>query len=218
MNWKKWKFLVRVLNRCQGSKVRRRGRGQKVRLGNARLLNTRIEIEGDRTWLEIGHGARLSDCHIVLRGQATQLVVGGETRLRHAWIVVEDGGSRITVGPQTTMTRAVLQSKEGGHIGIGRDCMVGHYAEIANSDSHSLIDAADGQRLNPPANVVLGDHVWVCARCWVTKGSRIGENTVIAAGSRVSGDLPRGVLAAGDPARIKRNGVTWDRRRLGNGG
>lgn len=93
--------------------------------------------------------------------------------------------------------------------------MIGHQAEVANTDSHSVLDAGSGERLNPPANVVLEDHVWIGARTWVAKGSRIGSHSVIAAGSRVSGPLPRGVLAAGNPAQIKRTAVTWDRRRFG---
>ncbi|WP_243843006.1 hypothetical protein [Mumia sp. ZJ430] len=35
-------------------------------------------------------------------------------------------------------------------------------------------------------------------------GVTIGENTVVAAGSIVTRDLPAGVLAAGTPARIIR--------------
>jgi serine acetyltransferase len=47
-------------------------------------------------------------------------------------------------------------------------------------------------------NVWLGDGVIVC------KGVRIGENSVVGAGSVVASDLPSNVIAAGNPARVMR--------------
>jgi acetyltransferase-like isoleucine patch superfamily enzyme len=42
---------------------------------------------------------------------------------------------------------------------------------------------------------------------------RIGAGSIVDPGSVVTEDLPDHVAAAGVPARVWREGVTWDRRR-----
>jgi acetyltransferase-like isoleucine patch superfamily enzyme len=209
------RLIVRLFNWWQGSRIIRSGPDHRVQGANARLRGTRIEFYGSGGRVELGRDVRLFDCIITLRGTAPRLVIGAETRLRGVRIVVEDRGSRLLIGPATSMTGAVLQAKEGGLVEIGTDCMLGSGVEVNNSDSHSLTDATSGERLNPARDVVLGDHVWLGAGVWVSKGARIGAGTVVAARSRVVGELPPGVLAAGSPAIVKRTGINWDRRRLG---
>jgi maltose O-acetyltransferase len=46
--------------------------------------------------------------------------------------------------------------------------------------------------------------VWLGRSVIVLPGSKIGDHTVVAAGSIVKGDLPPRVLAAGNPARVVR--------------
>jgi len=93
--------------------------------------------------------------------------------------------------------------------------MVGHGAEVTNTDSHSLLDAVTKERMNPARDVIIGKHVWIGAGATVAKGVRIGDDAVVAAGSRVFKDVPAGVMVAGTPAVVKRSGVTWSRKRLG---
>lgn len=49
--------------------------------------------------------------------------------------------------------------------------------------------------------VVLERNVWVTVNVTILGGVRIGENSVIAAGSVVTRDIPANVLAAGNPCR-----------------
>lgn len=209
------KTFVSLYNWWHSTRVIRTGQGHTLVASNARMRGTRIEFYGTSGTIELGQDVRLYDCTIIMRGTAPRLVIDAETRLQGVRIVVEDQGSRLQIGSKTTMTGAVLQAKEGGLVKLGSDCMVGSGAEVNNSDSHSLIEAESGKRLNPARDVVIGDHVWIGAGVWVSKGSQIGAHSVIAARSRVVGTLPKGVLAAGSPARIKREGVSWDRQRIG---
>lgn len=52
------------------------------------------------------------------------------------------------------------------------------------------------------APVYIGNNVWITSRCLVLPGVKIGDNSVIGAGSVVTTDIPANVFAAGNPARI----------------
>lgn len=208
-------LLVRLHNWLCGSRVHCDGTGHRFKSGNTRLRGCTIEFYGQDGVIELGTDVRLFDCAIILRGTAPNLVIGSETRLRGVRIVVEDRGSRLEIGGSTSMTGASLQAMEGGSVRIGRDCMIGSGATISNSDVHSVIDAVTGERLNHARDVVIEDHVWIGSNARISKGAHIGTDSIIAAGSRVSGQIPSAVIAAGNPAVVKRTGINWDRRRLG---
>ena len=60
----------------------------------------------------------------------------------------------------------------------------------------------EGERITKPIRV--GDNVFIGARATLLPGVSIGENTIIGAGTVVAGDIPAGVVAAGNPARVIR--------------
>lgn len=53
-------------------------------------------------------------------------------------------------------------------------------------------------------DVIIGRSVWVGAGSLIQAGVRIGDNTVIGAGSVVTKNIPSGSLACGVPARVKK--------------
>ena len=52
--------------------------------------------------------------------------------------------------------------------------------------------------------ITVGNSVWFGAGVIVLGGVTIGDNTVIAAGSVVTKDIPSNVIAAGVPCRVLR--------------
>lgn len=54
------------------------------------------------------------------------------------------------------------------------------------------------------APVIIGDDVWVGANATILPGVKIGDFSIVAAGSVVTKDVPSGVLVAGNPAIIKK--------------
>ena len=59
----------------------------------------------------------------------------------------------------------------------------------------------DGSRALP---ITLGDNVWLGGGVIVCPGVTIGKDTVVGAGAVVTRDLPAGVVAVGNPARVLR--------------
>ncbi len=55
--------------------------------------------------------------------------------------------------------------------------------------------------------VIIKNNVWIGERSRICKGVTIGENSIIASNSVVTKDVPDNSIAAGNPAKIVREGV-----------
>ena len=53
--------------------------------------------------------------------------------------------------------------------------------------------------------IVIEKNVWIAAGAIIIGGITVGENSVVAAGSVVTEDIPPNTLAGGNPARIIRS-------------
>lgn len=63
-----------------------------------------------------------------------------------------------------------------------------------------------GKRINTElsAPVLIGNNVWIASNAIICPGVKIGDNTVIGAGSVVTRDIPANVFACGAPCRVIR--------------
>jgi maltose O-acetyltransferase len=52
--------------------------------------------------------------------------------------------------------------------------------------------------------IIIGNNTWITSNCTILGGVRIGDNTIIGAGSVVVNDIPSGVFAAGNPCKVIR--------------
>lgn len=196
-----------------------RDQGQRNRIHIAEDLQgpLSIVIHGDDNLVRIGPGCRSQNLRIDVRGHHCEIVVGERCVLAGEFIQ-RDPRTRLQVGDQTTMMGSKITMHEAGLIRIGTDCMFAGEVRMDTSDMHSILDADTGARLNPPGDIEIGDHVWLGFGTYVLKGVSIGANSVIGACAVVAQDVPEGSLAVGVPARVVRERVTWDRRRLGPDG
>lgn len=82
------------------------------------------------------------------------------------------------------------------------------------TSTHDLAD-----RLRVIAKPVhIGSNVWVTSRCTILGGVTIGDNSVIAAGSVVTRDIPANCLAGGNPAKVIRFFEEGERERIADQG
>ena len=83
---------------------------------------------------------------------------------------------------------------------IGESCMLAQGAFVTDSDWHGVYDRS--LAIGNTAPVEIGNNVWIGDSAIICKGVRIGENSVIGAGSVVVRDIPANAVAAGNPAVV----------------
>ena len=115
-----------------------------------------------------------------------------------------NANSVLEIGDDFAMTGGVICAFE--RITIGDHVMVGANCTIVDTYFHPI--DPDLRRREPmapkTAPVIIEDDVFIGMNSTVLKGSHIGKGSVIGAGSVVTRDIPPGVIAAGNPARVIR--------------
>lgn len=147
-------------------------------------------------------------------GNNNKLVISNECSLNGVQMLLQGDNNEIILGKGVHINASPLQPTvinacNGTKIIIGENSLLSNNIEIHSTDYHYIFDAA-GKRINPDANVSIGKHVWIGLGVKVLKGSSIADNTIVGAGSIVSGkiDVPCSMVV-GVPAKIIKNGVTW---------
>ena len=98
---------------------------------------------------------------------------------------------------------------DGNAITIGEDCMFSGDVEIWNSDTHLITDIEGNPLNHKPAPIHIGNHVWLGKHAKILKGVSIGNNSIIGMSSVVTKNVPNNSIAAGNPARVVRDGISW---------
>ena len=87
-------------------------------------------------------------------------------------------------------------------ISIGKNCLIAANVTILDSDGHGT--GIDERAFVNPVSlpVIIEDNVWIGINSIILKGVKIGENSVVGAGSVVSNNVPPNSIVAGNPAKV----------------
>ena len=113
-----------------------------------------------------------------------------------------DYGDHITVGART-FANFNLTALDVAPITIGEDCQIGPNVQLL-TPVHPIDPARRRDRLEAAKPITIGNNVWLGGGVIVCPGGTIGDDSVIGAGAVVTRDIPAGVLAVGNPARVLR--------------
>lgn len=112
-----------------------------------------------------------------------------------------DFGKNITVG-KNVFINACCHFQDQGGITLGDNCLVGHNVVFATLN-HGF--APEERQSMLPAPIVVGRNVWIGSNSTILQGVTNGDNSIIAAGSVVTKDVPANAIVAGVPARFIRS-------------
>ena len=111
------------------------------------------------------------------------------------------GGDEIRVGRDVFVNQNCTFYDLGG-LDIADDVMIGPNVSIITA-GHPL-EPSRRRAVTIGKRIVIERNVWIAAGATIIGGVRIGENSVVAAGSVVTKDVPANTLVGGNPARVIR--------------
>lgn len=114
-----------------------------------------------------------------------------------------DYGYQTSIGARTFINWGLI-CLDVGRVTIGEDAQIGPNVQLLTG-THPLEPEPRRAKWESSEPITIGDNVWLGGGVIVCPGVRIGENTVVGAGSVVTRDLPANVVAVGSPARVVRS-------------
>jgi acetyltransferase-like isoleucine patch superfamily enzyme len=162
----------------------------------------------------VGQNVRLYGCPVIARCASSIITLGDRVVLcsdprytalgtNHAVVLRTLGaGAEIVIGNDVGISGGTICAVK--RVSIGDGTMLGANVTIMDTDFHPISSASrrydDAGIESSP--VEIGANVFIGASVIILKGVRIGDNSVIGAGSVVSGDIPVNAIAAGNPCRV----------------
>ena len=126
--------------------------------------------------------------------------LGDDTVIRPPLYI--DYGSSLCVGRRCFINYGLV-ALDVAAITIGDDVQIATNVQLL-TPTHPLNAAQRRDKWEAAQPISIGDNVWLGGGVIVCPGVSIGADTVVGAGSVVVDDLPSGVLAVGNPARVIR--------------
>jgi maltose O-acetyltransferase len=120
-----------------------------------------------------------------------------------------DYGSHIAIGARTFVNNDCVML-DVASIRIGSACQIATCVQLLTA-THPIDPEARRHGWESAEPITVGDNVWLGGGAIVCPGVTIGDDTVVGAGSVVTRDLPAGVVAFGNPARVHRPIADSDR-------
>jgi acetyltransferase-like isoleucine patch superfamily enzyme len=107
----------------------------------------------------------------------------------------------IKLGKNCIISGAVLHCNE--RIEFGDYSMIGQGSIVIDNNSHK-ISLNNAERWEKPESkpVIIKNNVWIGMYCVIMKGVTIGNNSIVAAGSIVTKDIPENCVYGGNPAKL----------------
>jgi acetyltransferase-like isoleucine patch superfamily enzyme len=111
-------------------------------------------------------------------------------------------GEGISIGANSAFGKYTEFGSAGG-ITIGSDVIAGSFISF-HSENHNYKDKNKLIREQGVSNqgITIGNNVWIGAKATFLDGSKIGNNSVVAAGTVVNGVFPENVVIGGVPAKV----------------
>ena len=198
------------------------GKNNKIIFGkNCNIVNCKIKLYGDST-LIFGDDCYFENTQIMLRESEARF--GDNTESSKTTVtaagksLLDLGAGSVICGELDMRNQGIIRAKRlwttwGPHIAANHGLIEfgdGGAADsiIYNSDFHPMYDL-EGNLINENQDVIIGNNVWIGRKCFIFKGAKIGDGTIICSGTYTGKEIPPHSLVAGNPGRIVRRDVVW---------
>ncbi len=170
------------------------------------------------TKVEYGNNLLLKGVPVIFNKSGAKLTIGDNVTINSSFlsnlvglyqrtiIVTRTSDAQIYIGNNVGISGATIYARK--RIIIGDNTLIGGNTKIIDNDFHPIDSEIRFMTPNESMGtrpVEIGKNVFIGCNCLILKGSKIGDNAVIGAGSVVSGEIPANFVAAGNPVILLRN-------------
>lgn len=167
-----------------------------------------IVIRGNNNKVIIRAGTDLQNTVVQILGSNCTLEIAEHSLLQNGNLIL-DHGSSIFLGRYTRVANPVIRAEYNTNIRMGERCMISSDTLIRTTDEFGIFDIETQQMINPAADIVIGDHVWMGIGAKVGRGTVVGTGSIIGLSSYATGTLDPYCIYAGCPARKVKEGISW---------
>lgn len=189
----------------------------------------RVEIPGlkidffdKNNLVEVYEGAVFHNTHLKLRKNCKVVINKSHPRGIRNTVVDMAGNtnSSLYIGKNTSIesARFAMANDDNLKIDIGENCMLSSNIVFRATDGHVVYDINDKEiPINNSKPIYIGNHVWIGSGVTILKGSIVLDNSIIGTMSLVSNQYDKeNVAIGGNPAKIIKTNVNWDRTYIKN--
>lgn len=204
------------------SSIHLSGKNNKIIFGkNCNIINCRIKLYGNST-LVLGENCHFENTLIMLTDSEARF--GDNTEASRVTVtstgnsLLDLGAGSVICGEFDMRNKGIIKAKRlwttwGPHIAANHGKIEfgdGGTADsiIYNSDFHPMYDL-EGNLQNEEQDVIIGNQVWIGRKCFIFKGAKIGDGSIISSGTYTGKEIPPHSLVAGNPGRIIRRDIVW---------
>lgn len=139
-------------------------------------------------------------------GYDSKIYLGKSISIGPGVNIIAKDKARLSIGENTYFTSdSHIEAVDS--IVIGSDCAISWGVTIIDNNHHKVITKIQKEEID--TNLVIGNHVWIGCNVTILKGTEIGNNCIVAAGSVVKGVFSDNMLIAGNPAKVVKEEVNW---------
>ena len=172
-----------------------------------------IQINGNNNHITL-ESKHFNNCSMLLQCSNAKIEIGDNCRLNGLHISVACGNfQKVKIGKNTTCFHTeVYLNEENASLEIGKDCMLSGNIVIWTTDGHAIIEKNTNKVINQPIKTVIGEHCWIGYGAHLCKNTNLPNDVIVGARSVVTKAFEdSNVVIAGNPARIIKRNVQWER-------
>ncbi len=145
-------------------------------------------------------------CVLDAKGESNEGISIGKGCMLGRQTILGCKNSDITLGDQVGIgAHCIIHAVDISRVSIEDNVVIGPMVYLAGGGNYHFEQTdipLSEQGMDLKGGIYIGKNCWIGANTVVLDGVKIGDDTIVGAGSVVSKDLPAYSIAAGNPARI----------------
>ncbi len=177
-----------------------------LRFRNKAVFKGKVNMANLKAKISLGKGSKKED-----------IIIGDNSVILGKLISVNGGKiflkGKNQIGRNTTIG-AVNSIFIGLGTGISNDVVImdNNNHPVNPEDRKIMRDSSVGSELrswkySSHKKIIIGDYVWIGQYARINKGVTIGNNSIVAANSVVTKDIPANCIVAGNPAKVVKTNI-----------